>query len=139
MAFNQFADRTDSAEVGAWAAIIRDVEELGIDVTRANRDQADAIRQSLRHRADARASSAGVKLVLPFLFCLMPAVAILLWGPAYLQLREFISTQSGDGGAFSTNLTDTIVNMQRDFDSTGDQTRRDGNPSPLGQSYRLNR
>ena len=56
------------------------VEHIG----QALRVHADLFRTRRRQRAEERAAKAGVKLVIPLVFCLFPAFYILTLGPAIL-------------------------------------------------------
>lgn len=114
-AFTHFGRRTGSPDVQSLAVLIGDAQRLGSDVREAGREQADSIRRSFRFRADERASRAGAKLILPFVFCLLPAVAILLWAPALLELRSTIQRETLPGGAFSQDIPGSIEQLRREF------------------------
>jgi tight adherence protein C len=102
-AFQQFAARVDSEEVRALAGLVTDAERLGTNVEGAIRHHADSIRQMYRQRADERANKTGVKITLPFIFCLIPAMLTLLVAPALLNLRQTLNTareqQAGTPGS----------------------------------------
>lgn len=125
-AFDQFARRTGSADVRSLSVLIGDAQRLGSDVREAGREQADGIRRTFRFRADERASRAGAKLILPFVFCLLPAVSILLWAPALLELRETIERESRPGGAFSQDIAGSIEQIRSEFNLP--QRANDGVP-----------
>src|SRR5262249_13958932 len=110
----QFARRTGSADVRSLAVLIGDTQRLGADVRDAAREQADGIRRTFRFHADEKASRAGAKLILPFAFCLLPGVAILLWAPALLELRETIAREARPGGAFSQDVRGAVTQLRRD-------------------------
>lgn len=93
-AFRQFAGRIDAPEVVSLAGLVQQTERLGSNVGEALRQFADGIRTKLRQTADERASKAGVKLLFPLVLCLAPSALIILWGPAFLELREFFRTFS---------------------------------------------
>jgi hypothetical protein len=114
-AFDQFARRTHSPDVRALAVLVADSQRLGADVREAAREQADGIRRTFRYQADERASRAGAKLILPFVFCLLPGVAILLWAPAVLELRETIEREARPGGAFSQDVPQSIEELRREM------------------------
>jgi len=132
LAFEQFARRTKSADVRSLSILINDAQRLGSDVREAGREQADSIRRAYRFRAEERASRAGAKLILPFVFCLLPAVGILLWAPALLQLRETIQKESLPGGAFSQDIARSVERVRSDFNvpqrTNGPQSTIDRGP-----------
>lgn len=91
-AFELLAKRIDAAEILALSALIAHGQRLGVNVAESIRDQADSMRLKWRQTADERANKAGIKLLFPVSLCLLPAVFILLWGPAVLELWNFLST-----------------------------------------------
>jgi tight adherence protein C len=91
-AFKHFARRLDSPEVVSLTTIIAQSQRLGVNMVDSIRDYADGIRLKRRQMADEFASKANMRLLFPLVLCLMPATCILLWGPAALQLRNFLAT-----------------------------------------------
>lgn len=105
LAFEQFSQRIDSDEVSALSALVLQSRRLGTDIAKAICDYADSMRLMRRQGADERASKAGVKLLFPLTLCLLPAVFILLWGPAVLELVDFLQQiEDTDITASSTRL-----------------------------------
>lgn len=118
-AVQQMGERLDSHDVRAFAGLVADTEAFGVDVQAAGREQADSIRRSYRQRADERSAGAAMKLILPFGLCLMPAVMLLLWAPAVLQMHRFLADESRPGGAFSQDLTEAAGALQQEFNIEG--------------------
>ena len=52
------------------------------------------MRLKRRQEGDERSNKAGIKMLFPITMCLMPSVFILLWGPAMLQVLDFINNGS---------------------------------------------
>lgn len=93
-AFHQFSRRIDTPEIQSMTALMAHSQRLGTDVVNPIRDYADGVRLKRRQTADERASKAGVKMLFPLALCLVPSVFILLWGPAVLELRDFLQNFS---------------------------------------------
>ncbi len=96
-AFAQFAKRIDSPEVIAMASLIQQGQRLGTDVVTSINEYADALRLKRRQTADARSSRAAVQMLFPLTILLVPAVMIILWGPAILQIISFIKNEMAGG------------------------------------------
>lgn len=94
IAFRQFAKRIDAPEIQSMTSIVAQAQRLGTDMVASIRDYADMVRLKRRQHADETASKAGMRLLFPLVFCLMPAAFIVLWGPAALQLGHFFKTYS---------------------------------------------
>ncbi len=87
--FGQFASRMNNPEVSALVALIVQNQQLGTNVAQTIRDFSEDTRLKWRQVADEQAASVGVHMLFPVVFCLLPAVFILLWGPAALELTDF--------------------------------------------------
>ena len=89
-AFRQFGRRISSPEVAAMVALIIQNQQLGTDIARSINQFAEAIRLRWRQMADERASKIGVYMLFPLSLLLMPAVLIVLAGPAAVELFLFL-------------------------------------------------
>jgi tight adherence protein C len=89
-AFRQFARLIDTPEVAAMVALIIQNEQLGTNIAHSIRQYADAIRLKWRQLADERASQISVYVLFPITLCLLPAVLLVIWGPAAVGLVQFI-------------------------------------------------
>ena len=112
-AFDQFAERVDAPEIRSLAAIVSQSERMGANVAVALRDYADGIRRASRLRAEERANRTSVKLLFPVVLCLAPPTYILLLGPAFLELRNFVRQQSGAGGALTQADPSRLANLSQ--------------------------
>ena len=92
-ALKNFGQRIDVPEVHSFVSLVTQTEKMGTSVSDALVDYSDNMRESLRQRADEKANRATFWLLLPTVFCLMPAVYLFLLGPAIVEYREFM-----DGG-----------------------------------------
>lgn len=93
-AVQQFAGRIDATEVIALAALVSQNQRLGASIVESVREFADSLRLKRRQMAEARASRAELFLLFPVVFCLVPSILLLLWGPPILSLIEFLQGQA---------------------------------------------
>lgn len=89
-AMRHLAERTDVDELDSFLLAMGQADTFGISVSRVLRVQADEMRARRRQRAQERALSAPVKMVFPLVFCIFPALFVLLLGPAAIQVWENI-------------------------------------------------
>ncbi len=93
-ALTRMADRSGVAEMKALVAVISQAERLGTSVAKALRNQAEALRTKRRQQAEERAQKTAVKLLLPLILFIFPAILIVLGGPAGIKLAQTL----GGGG-----------------------------------------
>jgi tight adherence protein C len=87
-AFRGLADRTRVDDVRALVAMLIQTDKFGTSIAQALRTHAGVCRTKRRQRAEERAQKVGVKLVFPLVFCLFPALYVVMLGPAYIQFMN---------------------------------------------------
>ncbi len=93
-AFRGLAERTHVDDVRALVAMLIQTDRFGTSVAQALRTHAEVCRTKRRQRAEERAQKVGVKLVFPLVFCLFPALYVVMLGPAYLQfMKVFVGAE----------------------------------------------
>jgi len=85
-AMRHLMDRTDLDELRSFMLAMIQAEAFGVTIARVLRVQADEMRVKRRQRAQEKAFAAPVKLVFPLVFCIFPALFIVLLGPAAIQI-----------------------------------------------------
>jgi len=106
-ALSGFSQRVDVPEVHSFTSLIIQTDRMGTSMSDALIDYSDSMRETMRQRADQKATSATFKLLFPTVLCLLPAVYLFLLGPAIIQLSEFYTgrgrqvLQNGNTGAGS--------------------------------------
>jgi tight adherence protein C len=90
-AMRHLMERTDLDELRSFLLAMIQAEAFGVTIARVLRVQADEMRVKRRQRAQEKAFAAPVKLVFPLVFCIFPALFIVLLGPAALQIAEAFS------------------------------------------------
>lgn len=85
------ATRTGVAEMKSLVSVITQAEKFGTSIAKALRNQADSLRTKRRLRAEERAQKTTVKLMMPLVLFIFPAIFVVLLGPAMLQImRQFM-------------------------------------------------
>jgi tight adherence protein C len=87
-AMRHLMDRTDLDELRSFLLAMIQAEAFGVTIARVLRVQADEMRVKRRQRAQEKAFAAPVKLVFPLVFCIFPALFIVLLGPAAISISE---------------------------------------------------
>jgi tight adherence protein C len=85
-ALGNMALRTGVPEMQSLVAIISQAEKFGTSVAKALRNQADAMRVKRRQAAEEKAQATTVKLMLPLMLFIFPAIFVVLVGPAALNM-----------------------------------------------------
>jgi tight adherence protein C len=87
-AFARMAQRVRLEEIRSLTAAIIQAEELSASLVSAMRVQSHQVRLSRRHRAEAEALRAPVKMMIPMVLFTLPALFIILLGPVVLQFMH---------------------------------------------------
>ena len=90
-----FTARTGVDEVRSLVAIVNQAEKFGTSISRALRNQSDAMRVKRRQAAEERAQKTAVKLMAPLILFIFPAILVVLAGPAALSMIEALSNTPG--------------------------------------------
>ena len=92
-AMRHLMERSDLDELRSSLAMMQ-AEAFGVAIARVLRVQADEMRVKRRQRAQEKAFAAPVKIVFPLVFCIFPALFIVLLGPAAIQISETFATMN---------------------------------------------
>ncbi len=93
-ALSNLADRTRVPEVKSLVAVVNQAEKFGTSIARALRNQASALRVKRRQAAEERAQKVAVKLMLPLILFIFPAIFVVLVGPAAMRMYNMTKTSS---------------------------------------------
>ena len=87
-AFRNLAQRTKVDDIRALVAMLAQTDRFGTSVGQALRTMAAEMRKKRRQAAEENAAKLGVKLVFPLVFCLFPALYVVILGPAVLAFQR---------------------------------------------------
>lgn len=89
-ALRNLAKRVDLSELRSVCHALVQAEELGVSIGAILRIQSDQIRAKRFDRAEKLANEAPVKMLMPLLLFIMPAVFVILLGPIARQAMEHL-------------------------------------------------
>jgi tight adherence protein C len=93
-ALRQLADRTGVDDLSSLVTMLIQTDRFGTSVARSLRVQSDTLREKRRQRAEEAAAKTAIKMVFPLVFCLFPAMFVVILGPAAMRLIRAFSTLS---------------------------------------------
>lgn len=91
-AFLSMAQRVDVPEISSFVSVLVQAEQVGGSISNLMLEQAEDIRIVRRQRAEELAKQAGIKMLFPLAFCMIPALMAILLGPAVPQMLELIES-----------------------------------------------
>ncbi len=89
-AVQNMADRTDADELASLAGVLAQAEQFGTSISDALKSFATSMRELRSQRAEESAEKMAVKLLLPMIVFIFPAVIVVTVGPASIKLAELL-------------------------------------------------
>jgi tight adherence protein C len=90
-ALRNFASRTGVDEARALVAVLVQSDRLGTSIAQALRVHAQSMRTRRRQRAEEAARKTAVKLLFPLIFCIFPALLVVILAPAMIQILRALT------------------------------------------------
>lgn len=91
-ALRALADRTSAIELRAFVSAMVQASELGVPTSQVLHEQAKEMRTKHRQLAEEKAQKLPVKILFPMMFCIFPALFIVVLGPAVLSMVKMFSS-----------------------------------------------
>ena len=95
-ALRNMADRLDVNELSSFVAVIVQSDQLGMSIADTLQAQAKQMREERRFRAQEQARKLPLKMLMPMVMLIMPAMFAIVLGPTIPTLSEFF-TSLGSG------------------------------------------
>lgn len=80
--------RVDLPELRSFVLAVLQADTFGVSIGRVLRAQADEMRTKRRQFAQERAMKAPVKMLVPMVFCIFPALFVICLGPAMINISR---------------------------------------------------
>ncbi len=80
--------RIEVPEVRSFVLAILQADTFGVSIGRVLRSQAEEMRIKRRQLAQEKAQKAPVKMLIPMVFCIFPALFTIVLGPAAIRIAE---------------------------------------------------
>jgi tight adherence protein C len=87
-ALRSLSQRTSVTELKSFCAIVVQATELGVPIANVMREQSREMRVRRRQRAEELAQKIPIKILFPLIFCLFPAIFIVVLGPGIINIMK---------------------------------------------------
>jgi tight adherence protein C len=89
-ALRAMSDRTTVPELQAFVTALVQSGEMGIPIAQVLREQSKEMRVRRRQRAEELAQKVPVKITFPLIFCLFPALMVVILGPGIIEIAHVL-------------------------------------------------
>jgi tight adherence protein C len=87
-ALRRLVDRVDVADLRRFVHAVAQAEVYGVPIAQVLRSQSGELREKRKHRAEEQAMKVPVKIVFPLVLCILPALFVVILGPAAIRLIQ---------------------------------------------------
>ncbi len=90
-ALRALADRTGLDDISSLVTMLIQTDRFGTSIATSLRVHSDVLRQKRRQRAEEAAAKTAIKMVFPLVFCIFPAMFVVILGPAFIRIARAFS------------------------------------------------
>jgi tight adherence protein C len=90
--------RTGVEEVEGFVSMINQADRFGTSIAQSLRVHSETVRTLRRQKAQEAAAKIPLKLLFPLIFCIFPALMLVIIGPAVIQMIRVVLPSMGAGG-----------------------------------------
>jgi len=94
-ALRDMAKRVKVSELSAFVAAICQADQLGVSIAKVLRVQGDTLRTQRSQRAREAGAKLPVKMLVPLVFCIFPALFVVILGPAVVSIYRALGIGFG--------------------------------------------
>jgi tight adherence protein C len=87
-ALRHLQERVDTPEIRSFVLAMIQADTFGVSIGRVLRAQADEMRIKRRQMAQEKAQKAPVKMMIPMVLCIFPALFVVVLGPAMINISR---------------------------------------------------
>ncbi|MGH2756194.1 MAG: type II secretion system F family protein [Actinomycetota bacterium] len=87
-ALRRLSERTDIDELRGFILAVIQADIFGVGVAKVLRAQAKELRTKRRQRAERKAMQTPVKILFPLIFCVLPALFVVIIGPGAIRIMD---------------------------------------------------
>jgi tight adherence protein C len=91
-ALRNLVGRTDNEDIRSWVNMMIQTDRFGTSIADSLRIHSDTLRTKRQQRAEEEAAKLTVKMLIPLVIFVFPAIFIVILGPAALTLQEFFGS-----------------------------------------------
>ena len=94
-ALRNLGERTGLQDITSLVGMLIQTDRFGTSIAQALRVHAETMRTKRRQRAEEAAAKTTIKLIFPLVFCIFPAMFVVILGPALIEIYKALA---GFGG-----------------------------------------
>ncbi len=94
-AWDDMAERVGEDNLSSLVGALTQAEELGVSIAKALRTQSDSLRTRRSLQIREVAAALPIKMLFPLIFCIFPALFVILLGPGLMSMTEVMGALGG--------------------------------------------
>ena len=82
-------------DISSLVGMLIQTDRFGTSVAQALRVHSETMRTKRRQRAEEAAAKTTIKMIFPLVFCIFPALFVVILGPALIQIYKALASFGG--------------------------------------------